>query len=262
MVVRELWQELSNAAFLPVDFETAFGDGQAMGPIRFSGKEMDAQLRGFVDRVDAWKENSQNYFRVVDYKTGKKSFDYCDVFNGLGLQMLLYMFALEQNGQSILGPNPVPAGVQYFPARAPLVSADGKLSDEEAQQAREKEWKRKGLLLADTQVLRAMEREDSPHRLCCKWNKDGQLSGDIADREQMKLLRAYLFRLLGKMVDDIASGNVTPNPYTRGTSHNACTFCPFAPVCSKTEVTDRRNYKAMTAQRFWEEIGKEMAHNG
>ena len=25
------------------------------------------------------------YFRVVDYKTGKKSFDYCDVFNGVGL---------------------------------------------------------------------------------------------------------------------------------------------------------------------------------
>lgn len=260
MVVRELWQELSKAAFIPVDFETAFGDGERMNAITFSGNDMDAQLRGFVDRVDAWQENGQNYFRVVDYKTGKKSFDYCDVFNGLGLQMLLYLFALEQEGASILGPNPIPAGVQYFPARAPLVSVDGRLSDEEAEQAREKEWKRKGLLLADDQVIRAMESEDAPNRLCCKWNKDGVLSDDIADRQQLKMLKAYIFRLLGKMVDDIASGNVTPNPYTRGTSHNACTYCPFGAVCSKTQVENRRNYKAMTAQRFWDEIGKEMAN--
>ena len=260
MVVRELWQELSAAAFVPVDFETAFGDGEPMEAITFSGQEMDAQLRGFVDRVDAWQENGQNYFRVVDYKTGKKSFDYCDVFNGLGLQMLLYLFALEQQGQPILGPNPIPAGVQYFPARAPLVSADGRLTDEEAALAREKEWKRKGLLLSDEQVLRAMEPADAPHRLCCKWNKDGVLSGDVADRQQLKMLKAYIFRLLGKMVDDIACGNVTPNPYTRGNSHNACTYCPFGAVCSKAQVEGRRNYKAMTAQRFWEEIGKEMAN--
>jgi ATP-dependent helicase/nuclease subunit B len=174
--------------------------------------------------------------------------------------MLLYLFALEQGGEPILGPNPIPAGVQYFPARAPLVSADGRLSDEEAQQEREKEWKRKGLLLADEQVLRAMESENAPNRLCCKWNKEGTVSGDLADRQQLKLLKTYIFRLLGKMVDDIASGNITPNPYTRGTSHNACTYCPFGAVCSKSQVEGRRNYKAMSAQRFWDEIGKEMAN--
>ena len=28
---------------------------------------------------------------MMDYKTGRKDFDYCDVFNGVGLQLLLYL---------------------------------------------------------------------------------------------------------------------------------------------------------------------------
>ena len=262
LVVRELWQELNLSDFVPKDFETPFGEGEEMGAIEFSGQDMNAQLRGFVDRVDAWQENGQNYFRVVDYKTGRKAFDYCDVFNGLGLQMLLYLFTLEDKGEALLGKRPIPAGVQYFPARVPVISADGRLSDEEADKAREKEWKRKGLLLSDDSVLRAMEPVDAPHRLCCKWNKDGELSGDVADRQQLKMLKGYIFRILGRMADDIAEGNVKPNPYTRGTSHNACTYCPYGAICSKANVEGRRNYKAMSGAEFWEEIGKEMKENG
>ena len=258
MVVEELWAELQNSSFQPVDFEVAFGDQAQLSAIQITGQNMQAQLRGFVDRVDAWQEDGRNYFRVVDYKTGKKDFDYCDVFNGLGLQMLLYLFALEAEGQELLGKHPIPAGVQYFPARVPVLSTDNDLSREEAEQERQPQWKRKGLILSDEDVLFAMENTDSPTRLSCRRKKDGTVTGDIASREQFKLLSKYVFRLLGKMVDDIASGNVTPNPYTRGSSHNACRFCPYGAVCHASSVEERRNYKIMSSQRFWDEIEKEM----
>ena len=262
MVVRELWQELHTSKFAPVDFEVGFGDDGKMPAIPIGGHRMDALLRGFVDRVDIWKQGNQNYFRVVDYKTGRKSIDYCDLFNGIGLQMLLYLFALEQGGGAILGERSVPAGVQYFPARAPLLTSDGRVSDEEADTLRGKMWKRSGLLLSDEAVLEAMEPEGSPSRLCCKRRKDGTITGDLADREQLGQLKGYIFKILGEMVDDIASGNVTPNPYTRGTSHNACAYCPFGAVCHKETVEGRRSYKTMEPQRFWEEIGKEMKRRG
>lgn len=258
MVVEELWHEFQETSFAPVDFEVAFGDHMQMPAIPISGKTMPAQLRGFVDRVDAWQEDGRNYFRVVDYKTGKKDFDYCDVFNGLGLQMLLYLFALEQEGEELLGEHPTPAGVQYFPARVPFLSADADLTQEEAQKERQSLWKRKGLILADEDVLRAMEDSDNPVRISCRRKKDGSISGDVASREQFKLLNRYVFYLLGNMVDEIASGNVKPNPYTRGSSHNACRFCPYGAVCHAATVEDRRNYKVMSSQRFWEEIEKEM----
>ncbi len=262
MVVAELWQELSVSQFAPADFEVNFGSEGGLAPIAIPNGAMNALLRGFIDRVDSWDSGGSRYYRVVDYKTGKKDFDYCDVFNGVGLQMLLYMFALKHSGAAVVGDKAVAAGVQYFPARAPYITSDGKLEEAEAEKARNTQWKRRGLLLEDEAVLHAMEPGEQFTRLCCTVKKDGTLSGDLADREQLKMLESYVFRVVGKLVEDIASGNVQPNPYTRGSSHDACAWCPYGSICHKDTVEGRRNYKTMTAQRFWEEIEKEAKHHG
>jgi len=254
MVVEELWRELRVSQFQPRGFEVGFGreEGQ-LPPIPIPNGAMPAILRGFVDRVDVYDSPGSSYYRVVDYKTGNKEFDYCDIHTGVGLQMLLYLFALKHSGAEMLGEHPVAAGVQYFPARAPYISLDGKPERSEAEKTREDKWIRQGLLLEDSQVIAAMNPEQEK-RLT---EKCGQ-----ASREQMKLLEGYLFRVLGRMVEDIASGNVEPNPYCRGSKHDTCRFCPYGAVCHPDTVTERRNYKTMTAQRFWEEIGKEMGSHG
>ena len=261
-IVEELWQELQQSEFSPIGFEVAFGDGREIPAIPIPGKTMSAKLRGFVDRVDIWNSNGNNYFRVVDYKTGRKDFDYCDVFNGYGLQMLLYLFALEEQGVSLLGDHPKGVGIQYFPARIPFISASKQLSPEEALQERRKQLKRKGLLLNDEEILSAMEPGENFERLNCVRKKDGSLSGDIATREQMHLLKKYVFSILGNLVDDISGGCITPNPYTRGSSHNACAFCPYSSVCHPAFVEGRRNYQAMNAQHFWDEVKEEVEKHG
>ena len=262
LIVRELWQEMQTSQFDPIGFEVGFGEHEEIASIDVSGKNMAAFLRGYVDRVDQWKDKEKSYFRVVDYKTGKKDFDYCDVYNGYGLQMLLYLFALEQQGSKLLGEDSVPAGVQYFPARVPFVSADGIMTQEEAEKERIKLWKRKGLILCDETVLNAMENLDEPVRMPYSRKKDGTLSGDLAFSSQFSLLKTYVFALVARMVDEIASGCITPNPYTRGSSHDACAFCPYGMICHKESVEGRRNYKTMTSQRFWEDIEKEMKNHG
>jgi len=258
MVVEELWKELKDSQFEPVGFEVGFGDGEGLPPIPIPNSRINAILRGFVDRVDVWQSPGSSYYRVVDYKTGRKDFDYCDVFNGVGLQMLLYLFALRSSDDPALGRHPVPAGVQYFPARVPYLSTDTSLDEETAHKERSPQWKRRGLLLQDEAVLQAMEPGEKPQRLCYTIRKDGSYSGDLADRDQMKLLEKYVFQVLKALVEDIASGTVDPNPYTRGSSHSACAFCPYGSICHEATVEGRRNYKTMTAQRFWEEVGKEM----
>jgi len=261
-LIRELWMELSVSEFAPDQFEVGFGEGLEMPAVQIFDGMMDAQLRGFVDRVDKWSDGTNNYFRVVDYKSGKKSFDYCDVFNGMGLQMLLYMFALEQGGEAVLGQHPIPAGVQYFSARFPYLPKGGLIPAEEVEQARGNELKRKGLVLADENVLAAMEPEGAPKRLSVSYNKNGDLTGDIANSNQFAMLRKFVFKTLKRLVNEIASGNVSPNPYTRGDSHNACRFCPYGAVCHKSTVAGRRNYMAMKPQKFWEEVEKEVHPHG
>lgn len=262
MVVRELWRELSQSSYEPQHFELHFDDKGQMPAIDIPNHGIEAVLRGFVDRVDVWKRGESSYFRVVDYKTGKKDFDYCDVYNGVGLQMLLYLFALEKVGDDMIPGKRISAGVQYFPARAPYVSVDGSMTQEEAADARKTLWKRSGLLLKDEDSLCAMDASEKMDTLTCKKLKDGSITGDVADRQQLGQLSDYVMHILGKMAEDIACGNVEPNPYTRGTSHNACTYCPYGAVCHEETVKGRRNYKSMTAQKFWEEIGKEGMDRG
>ena len=259
LIVEELWNELHESGFAPVFFELSFGmDAEGFAPIHIQGNTTSAKVRGFVDRVDVWDDDGKPYFRVVDYKTGQKTFDYCDIINGIGLQMLLYLFALEQEDSEQLGVNAVPAGVQYFPARVPVVSIENGADESEAAKEREKVWKRSGLLLGEERVLSAMEPGDMPSRMPFKRKKDGSLTGDLADRGQFAMLRNFVFKHLQTMVDDIASGNVTPNPYTRDARKNACRFCPYGTVCHKATVEGRRVFKAINQQQFWTDLAKEV----
>ena len=264
MVVEELWSELQESFFEPVGFEVKFDRDQEaqLPPIPIRGGVMPAELRGAVDRVDRWNGAFGNFFRVVDYKTGVKDFDYCDVLNGVGLQMLLYLFTLEESGETLLGEQPVGAGVQYFPARVPIISVDGRESEKEAEKERLKNWKRKGLLLDDDQVLQAMEPGEKPQRMDYTVDREGQRKGKLASRSQMRQLDCYLKKLLARMVNEIASGDVTPNPYTRGSSYNACTYCPYGAVCHRDEVEGRRNYETVKAEEFWDQIAREVENDG
>ena len=262
MVVQELWTEMQGSYFEPVGFEVKFDEDAVMPPIPIEGAAMPAIVRGFVDRVDRWDGAFGNFFRVVDYKTGQKSFDYCDVYNGVGLQMLLYLFALEESGSLMLGQKPIPAGVLYFPARVPIISVSGRDSKDEAEKERSKKWKRSGLLLDDEAVLQAMEPGDKPERLSYTVGKHGDRKGDLASRDQLQQLERYLKLLLKKIVNEIASGDVSPNPYTRGSKYNACTFCPYGAVCHQAEVEGRRNYASMKPDQFWEQISREVEENG
>ncbi len=255
VVVGELWRELSQAGYTPSEFEMRFGLGGDMPAVEITDGVMPARIRGLVDRVDLWKNADAAFFRVVDYKTGKKGFDYCDIDNGVGLQMLLYLFALEDNAAN-MGEIRVPAGVQYFPARAPYVRADSNLTEEEAQAQHLKQWKRQGLLLDNEDSIAAMDPSEKLDILSCKRKKDGSIEGDIADRGRLALLKRFIHRLLADMVDDIASGNVQANPYCRGNAHSACTFCPYGSICRGQKDSGKRDYKAMSAQEFWSDLEK------
>ena len=263
LIVEELWRELHESSFAPAMFELSFGGTDAAYPaIDIQGSNMKAKVRGFVDRVDVWKNGEHTYYRVVDYKTGAKSFDYCDVVNGIGLQMLLYLFALEDVDSGVLGNSSVPAGVQYFPARAPVVSVDSVMDEQAAAQERDGHWRRSGLLLKDEAVLQAMEPGDKPNRMPYKRRKDGSISGDLADPAQLQMLKKYIFSYLESMVDDISSGNVTANPYTRDAQKSACRYCPYGEVCHKSDVPGRRVYQAINADRFWEDVSGEVKKHG
>lgn len=248
-VIRQLYEELSVCAFAPKWFELSFANHHADLPtVKIVGKRMTAELEGKVDRADVWSDGTNVYVRVVDYKTGKKSFDYTKIFYGIGMQMLLYLFALRRMGEPLLSAPLRPAGVLYFPARVERVSIPDKLDTEEMQKKRRASERRSGLLLEDDALLWAMEPSDVPRFLPFKYDKSGNRKGDLATREQLAALENFVFSKVAELADDLYSGALTPNPYADSGS-DACKWCPYSEICRNRG--EERWAQHLKAEEFW-----------
>ncbi|MBQ2830791.1 MAG: PD-(D/E)XK nuclease family protein [Oscillospiraceae bacterium] len=232
-VVDELAQELQNSDFVPCAFELKFGAGGAMNAIAIETPTAQMHLTGVVDRVDGWLRDGKLYLRVVDYKTGKKSFDLSEIRYGLGLQMLLYLFTLAREGAGVFGHEIVPAGVLYTPARDVILSMPRGASEEEIRRAMEKELRRSGMVLCEPEVLQAMEHSalTQPHYLPLRVARDGSISGGVATAQQLGKLGKYVELLLCRITDELARGNIDADPCAHSADDNACTYCEYADAC-------------------------------
>ena len=94
--------------------------------------------------------------------------------------------------------------------------------------------------------------EDQPEFLPCALGKDGQLTGDLAAPEQLRLLRRHVRRTLEAITDAILAGDVHPNPYFRGKDRSACRFCGFAAICHRdTCGPELRYFAEQKPEEFW-----------
>lgn len=262
-IVKDMGEELRSSLFEPVCCELEFSGSGQLPAVKISGADTVCRISGFVDRVDLYEENGKTYVRVVDYKTGRKDFDYTDILNGAGLQMLIYLFALKSYGAGYFKKSALdPAGVLYLPARKVFTSTDPLPDDGTVSQMHRDERRRRGLILHDPAVLAAMEADPTnPQYMPYKIGKDGPV-GNLANEQQMNLLEHHVLRTLADMADSIAGGAVNPNPIFRG-NDSSCRFCDYRSVCHKDLCTHEHRVMAETsADKFWEKLGREADDHG
>lgn len=257
--------ELAVSDFTPARFELGFGRGKELPPVEVENG-MTLRLSGFVDRVDEWFHDGKRYLRVVDYKTGKKSFSFSDVEDGRGLQMLLYLFALTRSGQQVFGDEEiVPAGVLYIPARNPVVNGERSMSAEAVEKLQSSQLRRQGLVLDDEAVLKAMERTEDKYRFLPIGEGKGK-NDYLVTAEQMALLDEYVTEILEKAAGQMAEGNIAADPFWHDSMRNACRWCDYKSACHFEECCgdQRRLRKSLSGPAFWSrmEQRKEAAENG
>ena len=231
-VVLDMAAELRVSDFRPISFELDFSKEKKIPPLIIGEDDDPLQLSGIADRVDGWVHDGRLYIRIVDYKTGRKEFSLSDVWYGMGLQMLLYLFSLSKNGAALYGYREiVPAGVLYAPARDVLISSSVNLSDEKLAGERLKKLKRSGLILAEPEVLEAMEHGDEPRFIPVKF-KNGEPSGEsLVTAERLGLLSKHINKTLCDMAAELRRGSIAADPYYRGQRENACLNCDYLSAC-------------------------------
>ena len=263
-IVLDTARELSRSDFVPLDFELNFSKTKDMPPLRLGSGDAALVLTGVADRVDGWDHGGKLYLRVVDYKSGVKRFSLSDVWRGMGLQMLLYLFSLEKNGAARYGKEIVPAGVLYVPARDILLSADRRLTDEEILRQKAQKLRRSGLLLDDAAVLSAMEHGQTPEYIPVSVNRAGEYTGDaLATADRLGKLSCYVDRLLTGMAKELRAGSIAADPWYKSDSENTCLYCDYCSACHFDERSDGWRYpEALKAPAFWARLDKTETEGG
>ena len=237
-----IMEELGQSAFRPTAFELPIGglhpdDGKAsVKPIVIRTENgTDVTLQGIADRVDVYDApDGKRYVRVVDYKTGSKSFSLDDVRRGLHVQMLIYLFSLSKNGLGA-GTPMIPAGASYFQAKPVSVSESTEPDAETARRLAAERIERSGVFLAEEEILRAMDGEMSGKYLKIKQDKNGNWQGSgkstsLLSLEELGSLAGELETVIGKIAGEMLEGRADASPLTVG-GKDPCTWCEHKLIC-------------------------------
>jgi ATP-dependent helicase/nuclease subunit B len=181
---------------------------------------------------------------------------------GLDLQMLLYLFTIDRDGEAYFGHEIEPAGVLYLPARDQILTAERGITPLQLAALREKTLRRSGLLLENQEVLQAMEHEalSAPQYLPLRVDKNGGISGSLASAARLGTLSRYVDKLLHKITCELRDGNIDADPCCHSEEDRFCRFCAWASACHFQEGrgSDRLRYiTPVKAEEFWSQIGEE-----
>ena len=259
----DMAEELRRSDFEPLAFEMDFGRSGLFKPVQLNGSGDAIAISGIADRVDGWTDGDRTYLRIVDYKTGIKRFSLTDIWYGMSMQMLLYLYALDKGGENTAkalglpeGTEILPAGAEYFPARNKLISGSYDESEEEIKKARKKELKRSGIVTDAPGVLSAWEKGEE--KIYCPAGEKTTVS-----RKGIELLYSHVVKRLGEMAAQLRDGDIAANPYKKGET-GSCDFCPYMESCHFADGENGEELRAIESikdEKVWEKIREELSGN-
>ena len=245
LVTEDIYDEFLHSRFSPAFCELAIEGKDAPGALVFrdaDGKSIS--IGGRIDRVDTYRaENGELFVRVVDYKTGSRTFSRDELKKARNLQMFVYLCAIWKSENTAFldrlgvekGAHPLPAGILYNTVDPKTVSISSPQSSQEILSLiRKNNFARRGFFLAEEEIVRAMD-DDLSHLAVPQ--KNGAVNLD------KKSIFGSLVEF-GEMLDEtenavlgvarqMRSGCADASPDEKV---NPCAYCPYVPVCRKENI--------------------------
>ncbi len=234
--IAHISDEFAQSDFVPTHCELKIGGSDGI-PVKFDFEGGEMILNGSIDRVDKYN----GYVRIVDYKTGSKSFKLPDILFGLNLQMLIYLYAVIR-GNELSDEKAV--GICYMPSKRDL-NNDGLAMN--------------GLLKADIELVKAMEKENKGEYIPkLSLNKDGSVSktsSSYISGAEFSQIFDHIEKIMSKTGTSISCGDISIDP-TDGRESAACSYCDFKNVCA---IENKMAFKVpnLKNQEVFEILSKE-----
>ena len=218
----------ANSEFRTIATEQSFGDGEILPPVVVALSDGSyAAIRGKIDRIDTYENGEGVWLRIVDNKSSEKKPEPARMAAGEQLQLMIYLKAAADSM-----PGTRLAGAVYFPGEDKEVEAasdDPVKIDEE----RIKAVRLKGLVTADEDVIRAMDRDVQPFSIDKVFNKDGTVSKNASwavDENTLRGLMDAAADKAGELCGRMRDGEIEASP---GEDHtgSVCRYCEYRTIC-------------------------------
>ncbi|MDO4189055.1 MAG: exodeoxyribonuclease V subunit gamma [Lachnospiraceae bacterium] len=273
--IKVLTNHLRAGLFAPEGAEIRFSSINNLDALTFKLSEDEImRFSGSIDRLDTYSDDEHVYIKIIDYKSGDKSFNLIEVFKGISLQLVVYLNAAKE----LIGKNPsyegkdiIPAGILYYHIDDPIVEGDISESDDTIADKISKELKMRGLVNADESVYRLIDRdfETSSDIIPVGTVKGGELSkrSNAVSTEGFDTISKYVNKKIEDIGREILSGNIKAEPHSaKGVDTKNCAYCPYTDICKFSgeydgneadEDVSKENVLAKMAEAIAEDIDTE-----
>lgn len=234
-----LTRQVRAGEFVPEAFEVSFQELTDVADLRMTfADDAGMSLRGRIDRMDCCADEGKLYVKVIDYKSGSTKFDLIRIYQGLELQLMVYMGAgMDWMKQQNPNYEVLPAAVLYYHIDDPVIDIDGdrNMTQEEVEQELLQSLRPDGLINRDEQVIAHLDKnlEGKSQVIPVELKKSGEIyesRSHVADTEEFAVIEEYVRNQIRYQGRQIYEGVVSVNPYKDG-SQVSCAYCPYASVC-------------------------------
>lgn len=245
MLMDKLNDYFENANFKPEIMEYSFKDY----PLLVDGKKY--KFDGKIDRVDTLRTDSNDWFLVVDYKTGTyaSQIELKNIYYGEKLQLLMYAKAYKElSGNSLIG--------------------FGYCSITDKYENEEKDYKINGFFIEDEDILRLLDSyivdsdKDSSakfYNINKKVYKDKVKYSSCMSVTKMSNLANYAYELSALAIKQINSGYLQKSP-SGNQRMNSCELCDYKCICPHEFMGGFRKLPGGNFDEYFE--GKKEASDG
>lgn len=192
------------------------------------GKKVE--ITGKIDRLDTAENEDGKYLRIIDYKSSAKNIDLNEVYAGLQIQLLTYTDAICKE-EDIM-----PAGIFYFSLLEQIIKADKKISDDEIEEMIKKNFRMKGLILADVKIIKMNDNtlvsgssKMVPAAITASGSVNEKWTNGV-NKEEFKILQDYIDITIKQIAKEIFSGKIDLKPYNKK-GKTPCEYCEYRTIC-------------------------------
>ncbi len=239
-------ESLKESQFDVLGTEISFGKGEnpAIEINLDDGRKV--LIEGKIDRVDIAKMPDGKFIRIIDYKSSSKDINLNKVIAGLQLQLITYVDAMCNKDEELQ-----PAGALYFTLLEPKLLGNTKnFTKEEIEKLIKENYKMQGLVLADVNVIKAMDSNLTTGKsavIPVTLNNSGEINyskSSTVTRDEFERLQKYTNKIIKQISKEILEGRIDLKPYYDMKEKNTpCRYCEYRSICQFNPKFKGNDYK-------------------